>query len=1468
MLQFDTTDPTIPLASIIPQPPVPPITKSFGLQTGPDGMIYYLYQSGGNFFVGSFSDTDSVANKVMFTSQVFPGNNFNGKQFPSFLPSNNPIAVDFIPPAGCAKTPVSFAPIVSPGADSVRWDFGDGQFSGLWSPFNTYENGGTFDVTLKAFLNGDSASVTHQVTITQFDIEVSLVSDTTACSCSLEFPKNTMPPPLPPAPEACKKPFMLEAQVNGATASTTYQWYGPGGLIPGATTESLPIDSAGYYYLIVKDGTCSTYAGSTVKEYLVPDQTAGVWHFGQNAGIDFNPVFDMTNPGPPLPILGPVNSNEGSASISDSNNGQIVVSTDGQQVYDRTGTPLLTLPPGMGGDPSATQSAVIVAVPGDNSLYYIFTTQEVFDDAGMYDLRYGIFDLKIGTNGGLVDMDPSTPGLDPSLPLYRMTTERIINLGSVVIAHDFGNNCFHAYQVTGAGLSGPIISCAGSVHSLATAENGQGYMKFIGNNMLAVPLYMPGVSNLIEIYDFDASTGAVSNSRIIDLGTTAGQVYGLTYAGNKLFATVKSPGGSFIYEISFDTNGDQIVPILPPINVPGEELGAIQSGPDGQIYVAVNNRNFLGVITPNPLSDQSSTFMLNGFPQGVAPPAGWVSSLGLPNYTDVNGYQFAGPGISVNDGCVNAEIALSATPTDQSIDKYDWQIVFNGNTVFNSTMQSDTTTFSTPGLYEARLRIYNDCGYTYNLTQQFIIHDNPPFNPIASPYGCPDPTATLEAVPLTELELPNLTFAWSTGETTRTIVVDQPGQYFVSVINQFGCSTSGQVLAIRPATGIDLGNDQILCSTQPPAGITLNTGINYNAHAWTVDGVPAGGTGNTFFVDTSVPGSHIYRVTFTDPVNTPCISTDDITITVNETPKYTLSAAPIACAGNTGQILIDITSTGTFTYDVAGFSGSLNGPAVASPITTPTLTVGTYPAILTEQITGCDAPFVATISSNSFVVNPPTQIGTCDPITLNVTHTAGSPITYEVINTMTNQVETSGTTFPTAPVTSGNTYLIAVKRASDGCIVFSPNITVNQAATFAIAFNTTDLCNHNISVITNPAGATTYDWSMSTAGSINTNSGATVNLNVGGPYTMVVTIDDGPGGVCPSTGSTIITVPSAITPSLTQSDACSDRVTLTAMPPNPSYSYLWHKGAAAGAPPSIQFPAGGTQIANLIDDGFRYSVDIFDPAAGCIYNQPDDLAVNVEGTLTLALAYTPACEGTPFTIMGTTNRGDATYTWEYEGSTINGQGTSTLTDTRAGTYKSIVTLASCTDDAVIKILLAPLTPGKLNDRAIICNDPANTDPNTNQIVLNPGDEFTTYAWFKDGVDLGVSDPTYTADEKGLYEVDLTNIFGCDSRDKTQVDIECLPKISGPNAFRPDGLNNEFFLYTFFIDDEEFEVFIFNRWGEMIFQSTQRQFKWNGTYNNLGKPVPIGTYTYLVKYKSSYRPQDGIKEKRGGVLLIR
>jgi gliding motility-associated-like protein len=262
----------------------------------------------------------------------------------------------------------------------------------------------------------------------------------------------------------------------------------------------------------------------------------------------------------------------------------------------------------------------------------------------------------------------------------------------------------------------------------------------------------------------------------------------------------------------------------------------------------------------------------------------------------------------------------------------------------------------------------------------------------------------------------------------------------------------------------------------------------------------------------------------------------------------------------------------------------------------------------------------------------------------------------------------------------------------------------------------------------------------------------------------------------------------------------------------------------------------------------------------------------VAGDLQVALATTTPCEGSPFTITANTNITGTAFQWSFNGADITGATQDTLQASDAGTYEVAVSLPGCTVTTGQDIILAPVTSGELNDKYLICNNVANPDPNTRQVVLDPGDQFNAYQWFKEQIAIGVSTETYTATETGDYSVDLINLYGCPSSDKTIVVEECNPRVVAPNAFRPDSnitANSNFSVFTYFVDDDGFQIFIFNRWGQLVFQSNSRDFKWNGGMNNNpGHPLPPGTYSYVVKYKSIYTPEAGLQETRGGVLLLR
>ncbi|HRG80002.1 MAG TPA: PKD domain-containing protein, partial [Cyclobacteriaceae bacterium] len=515
VLQYDYQNPAITLTPVA----TAPLFRSYGLQLAPDSAIYHLYQavSGGPFLLGKFTNTDTIASRVINSQSLFISTDFNSTQFPAFKPKDSVIMnVSFTVQGTCQNSPTSFFPVVTPNADSLRWDFGDNNGSGSWSPIYTYGNAGTFNVTLNAFYRGQTQSTTLPVTINPFALQLQLVQDTTACKDEFPPPRGTSSP----------KQFSVKVSIQGGTPASIVWSNGDLG-------DTLTPDSAGYYYVVVTDASgCSAYAGVNVKEYGLQDQRFNVWYFGNKAGIDFNVQ-------PPVPLdNSAMDAPEGCAIVCD-RNGDVIFYTDGDKVYDKTDTEIDN---GIGGDPAASQSSIIVPVPGDETLYYIFTTQAI-NGTAPYELRYSLFDLKLNSGKGAL--------VEKNVLLFSKSTERVTSNGQWVIVHEYGNNIFRSYPITQQGIGQPVYSEIGSDHVFKAQQNGEGYMKIGPRNNVAVALSTPGTSNLVELFTLNDSTGLLTNYRKIDLKEPNGQVYGIEFSpgGNKVFATVKgSPTPSQIFE--------------------------------------------------------------------------------------------------------------------------------------------------------------------------------------------------------------------------------------------------------------------------------------------------------------------------------------------------------------------------------------------------------------------------------------------------------------------------------------------------------------------------------------------------------------------------------------------------------------------------------------------------------------------------------------------------------------------------------------------------------------------------------------------------------------------------------------------------------------------------------------------------------------------------------------------------------
>ena len=105
---------------------------------------------------------------------------------------------------------------------------------------------------------------------------------------------------------------------------------------------------------------------------------------------------------------------------------------------------------------------------------------------------------------------------------------------------------------------------------------------------------------------------------------------------------------------------------------------------------------------------------------------------------------------------------------------------------------------------------------------------------------------------------------------------------------------------------------------------------------------------------------------------------------------------------------------------------------------------------------------------------------------------------------------------------------------------------------------------------------------------------------------------------------------------------------------------------------------------------------------------------------------------------------------------------------------------------------------------------------------------------------------------------------CDGRAHFTID-NCEFVVYLPNAITPtkaDGVNDYLSIPELVRSEiSDFEILIYDRWGEIIFATTDVNFEWDGTVN--GKPVENGVYVYLMRYM----PPTGKQVTRRGTITV-
>lgn len=221
---------------------------------------------------------------------------------------------------------------------------------------------------------------------------------------------------------------------------------------------------------------------------------------------------------------------------------------------------------------------------------------------------------------------------------------------------------------------------------------------------------------------------------------------------------------------------------------------------------------------------------------------------------------------------------------------------------------------------------------------------------------------------------------------------------------------------------------------------------------------------------------------------------------------------------------------------------------------------------------------------------------------------------------------------------------------------------------------------------------------------------------------------------------------------------------------------------------------------------------------------------SVEKILDLG-ADTVLCDGNSMTLGNKTDNVFDLYTWS------TGETSPEITIYEPGNYwlvaEDFCDLNRANDTVFVEIL--PSVIVNLGEDLLLCND-------STEVLLSPDCTTCTFQWSN-----GTNGDTLLVANAGLYWLEAENDNGCLSKDSIRVDYgNCDCEVYFPNSFSPngDGLNDEF-KAKYYCDFEEYSLKIFNRWGELIFQTTNPEIGWDGTIDK--DEVQDDTYALVLSY---------------------
>ncbi len=392
-----------------------------------------------------------------------------------------------------------------------------------------------------------------------------------------------------------------------------------------------------------------------------------------------------------------------------------------------------------------------------------------------------------------------------------------------------------------------------------------------------------------------------------------------------------------------------------------------------------------------------------------------------------------------------------------------------------------------------------------------------------------------------------------------------------------------------------------------------------------------------------------------------------------------------------------------------------------------------------------------------------------------------------------------------------------------------PNLTLN-ADTICIGQSASLLA----------SGANTYVWSPGgTANPLNVSP--TVSTN----YTVIGTTTFG----CKDTTTTFITVNPKPVVTATSAAICAlDSATITA---SGAATYLWSNGFNT---PQIKVSPSLTTTYKVIGIS----------AQNCVDSTTTTVTVNPNPNITINDV--DICAGKTAQLSVLNGSASDTYQWS-NGNTGDVIIVSPPATTLFWVNATDINGCKDSDSAFVNIHAVPSAQFMADPNKATTENPTINfvDQSTNADIW----KWTFGESFAPNNTSALQSPAHTYNGVGEYIIWLyvQSTFGCRDSIHHSVIIENPYAFYIPNAFSPNSINIEnttFKAKGIGIDNEKYEMLIYDRWGKVIFETKDMDAGWNGKLNNTGEFVPSGVYVYYIRFKQKYGVE---KEFCGHVTLF-